>query len=645
MKVKKPFICYLNCPDNCQLLVEVENMKIIGVEGDQTNPYTRGIACPFINKYIQRVYSPYRILHPLKRAGDTYQSWVQTDYKTILIEISNILKKILSNYPSSSILHIQGNERGGITAYLNKYFFKLLGGVTTIYDDEILTPGQLAFKKDFGYEDISDPREILNSKLIILWNFNPFLRGEHYLPFLNQAHKKGSKIVLISPIYSPAMKIADAFYQPKPGSEGIIAAVLSYFIIKNEWYDRVFLKNYVENGIEFISFIKSLNIENLISLCDISPSILENLARLMATQKPVSSIIGDEANWWADSISNIRLINALHALLGQVGESGAGIYYRNILKGFDLEIFNKEAKNERKLNYKEFIEKAEKLDPPIQIAFINRANPVNLLPGGMEILRILRNIPYVIYFGYFMDDTAEACTHFLPITSIFEEKNLIWSFWHKGIGINEEIIAPRGEARSDYFYYKRLAGLMEIKDFEFNLNNVFLKILKPILKEGLDIEKISRKMVFNPKETKIAYQDKRFLTSSLKIQLITHLEMKQLKPPKETPYLLYPIIHRDYQYEQIFPDEMEGLPIVAVNPEILKELKISSKQNYYIFSKNGEIKVNVVEDNFQRKDLILFPFGRSSINFENVNYLFSKDSYSEEGFPIFFGNFVSIRGE
>ncbi len=644
MKINKTILCSLNCPDTCQLIVEMENNKILGVVGDPNNPYTRGIACPFIQKYLNRVYDSYRVLHPHKREGDTYQSWIQIDLNTALKDISNILKKTLTKYPSSSILHIQGKERGGISGKINKYFFKLLGGVTTIYEDEILDFGELASRQDFGYEDNPDPRELLNSRLIIIWSHNPFLRGEHYIPLLNQAHKKGSKIILISPIYSPAVKIADGFYQPKPGTEGLIAAILCYFIIKNDWYDRAFMKNYTENGTEFISFIKGLNVEELINLCELSPSILENLARLIATQKPFSSILGEDLCLWENSLQNIRLINALHIITGQIGESGAGIFYKNITKGLNLEFFEKGAKNERKMSWQDFIEKGKNLDPPIEVAFINRSNPINSLPGSFEIMKILREIPNVIYFGTFFDDTSETATYFLPITSIFEEKNLVYSLWHKGIGLSNEIIAPKSESRSEFFYYQRLARLLDLKGFDYNLNIYFQEVLKPLFKKGITWEKISSKMVLNPYETKIPYQDKRFLTPSTKIQLITHLEFKNSEKLTEFPYLLYPIIHRDYQYAQAFPNEIEGLPVIALNGEILKNLKGGIGREFYLYSKYGEVKVRVAEDNFQRKDLILFPFGRSSLNNENVNILLPPNFYSKNGDPLYYGSYVNLRG-
>ena len=37
--------------------------------GDPNHPFTRGTLCAKVNHYLERVYHPDRVLHPLKRAG------------------------------------------------------------------------------------------------------------------------------------------------------------------------------------------------------------------------------------------------------------------------------------------------------------------------------------------------------------------------------------------------------------------------------------------------------------------------------------------------------------------------------------------------------------------------------------------------
>ena len=58
--------CPHDCPDTCAMLVTVEDGRAVAVRGDPEHPFTRGGLCVKVNNYEQRVYSPDRVLHPLK---------------------------------------------------------------------------------------------------------------------------------------------------------------------------------------------------------------------------------------------------------------------------------------------------------------------------------------------------------------------------------------------------------------------------------------------------------------------------------------------------------------------------------------------------------------------------------------------------
>ena len=61
--------CPHDCPDTCALLITVENGRAIKVEGAPDHPTTRGTLCTKVARYLDRTYSPERVLHPLRRAG------------------------------------------------------------------------------------------------------------------------------------------------------------------------------------------------------------------------------------------------------------------------------------------------------------------------------------------------------------------------------------------------------------------------------------------------------------------------------------------------------------------------------------------------------------------------------------------------
>src|SRR5215471_13330257 len=64
----KHTVCSHDCPDSCAVLVTVDaNGRAIKVQGDPSQPVTQGFLCGKVAKYLDRVYSPQRLLQPLKR--------------------------------------------------------------------------------------------------------------------------------------------------------------------------------------------------------------------------------------------------------------------------------------------------------------------------------------------------------------------------------------------------------------------------------------------------------------------------------------------------------------------------------------------------------------------------------------------------
>src|ERR1039457_7448482 len=59
--------CPHDCPDACGVLITVEDGHAIKIQGDPEHPVTRGFLCAKVAKYLDRVYSPERVLYPMRR--------------------------------------------------------------------------------------------------------------------------------------------------------------------------------------------------------------------------------------------------------------------------------------------------------------------------------------------------------------------------------------------------------------------------------------------------------------------------------------------------------------------------------------------------------------------------------------------------
>src|SRR5689334_1377207 len=62
-------VCPLDCPDTCSMRVTVEHGVAVDLRGDPEHPFTRGFLCQKMARYLDRVYSPERLMHPLRRVG------------------------------------------------------------------------------------------------------------------------------------------------------------------------------------------------------------------------------------------------------------------------------------------------------------------------------------------------------------------------------------------------------------------------------------------------------------------------------------------------------------------------------------------------------------------------------------------------
>src|ERR1700748_1190791 len=62
-------VCSHDCPDSCGVLVTVdqETGRAVKMQGDPAHPLTRGFLCGKVAKYLDRVYSPDRVLYPMRR--------------------------------------------------------------------------------------------------------------------------------------------------------------------------------------------------------------------------------------------------------------------------------------------------------------------------------------------------------------------------------------------------------------------------------------------------------------------------------------------------------------------------------------------------------------------------------------------------
>jgi anaerobic selenocysteine-containing dehydrogenase len=101
------------------------------------------------------------------------------------------------------------------------------------------------------------------------------------------------------------------------------------------------------------------------------------------------------------------------------------------------------------------------LTPPIRALVVYNSNPAAIAPNQQVVLAGLRREDlFTVVHEQFMTDTARYADYVLPATTQLEHHDLLYSWGHTYLTLNQPAIAPRGEALPNTELFRRLAERM-----------------------------------------------------------------------------------------------------------------------------------------------------------------------------------------
>jgi anaerobic selenocysteine-containing dehydrogenase len=122
--------CPHDCPDTCAMLVSVRDGLAVKVRGDPEHPFTRGGLCVKVNNYVDKVYSPDRLLYPMRRTGPKGSGrFDRVSWDEALDEIADRFRSSIADHGAESIMPVSYLGTEGILNGLNVAdpFFNKLG--------------------------------------------------------------------------------------------------------------------------------------------------------------------------------------------------------------------------------------------------------------------------------------------------------------------------------------------------------------------------------------------------------------------------------------------------------------------------------------------------------------------------------------
>jgi len=327
--------CCHDCGGRCVLRAHVKDGKIIRIETDNgEEPQIR--ACLRGRSYRQRVYSPERLNTPLRRIGERGQGLFEPiSWDEALDKVASELLRVKETYGNSSILFFRGGGNNQSMLHGPFPITRLLlyfGGYTRRWGDVSMEGPMYASMATYGTISSGNSRDdLLNSKLIIMWSWDPAvtIQDPGTCLQLAKAREKGIRMVGVDPMHTNTIAtFADQWIPIRPSTDAAMLIAMAYVIVKENLQDQAFLDKYTIGFDKYKDYL--LGKEDGIAktpewaeaITSVPAGVIASLAREYATSKPAALIAGWGAARTGMGEQYARAACVLTALTGNIGISG-----------------------------------------------------------------------------------------------------------------------------------------------------------------------------------------------------------------------------------------------------------------------------------------------------------------------------------
>ncbi len=461
--------CPRNCYSTCTFRVQVENNRIRRILPYSGNLATPEGPCIKGLSYIERTYSPERIIHPLRK--NSSGQFEEISSEKALDIIANELSLIKEKWGPHSILWYRGSGMSGLTNEIGNTFWKAFGGTTITYGNLCWPAGLEAVRLTLGSVKHNVPWDLVNAKTIIIWGKNPAETNIQEISFIAAAREKGCRIIVIDPLRTPTADKADILLSPKPGTDGALALALAKSLIDNDLIDHEFIARNVKG---YNELKQSLHISPAVAelITGIPAENINELACLIGQNGPMTILPGYGLQRHQNGGQTIRAILLLSVLTGNIGKPGSGFNYANLQSYvFDdiKEPLSYYPDPEKDIPFRRSISMAKlgsdmlnASDPELKAAWVERGNPLLQSPDTNAIRNAFSKLKFIVVIEQFMTDTATLADIILPAKDMFEQSDIIGSYWSPYVQFKPKVIHSPGEVMPESEIYFHLAKKLNL---------------------------------------------------------------------------------------------------------------------------------------------------------------------------------------
>lgn len=657
------------CDMRCGINALVEKGRITKITGLKIHPQNEGRLCPKGVAAIDTVYHPERLLRPLKKTSDG--SFVEIPLEQAMQEITDKLTAIKDRYGARSIGCWQGDGLGFAQQEMYpRRFLHALGSPNFFSVNSLCFVSRyIAYRLVQGYWNPCP--DFRNARCIVLWGTNPPVSHFTFVGPINEARRRGAKLIVIDPLRTEIARKADLHLRPLPGTDGLLAWGLFCYLVENGHYDQEFVADHTVGFEEAASYARDFTPQLVAERTGIKEEDILECGEMIAHAQPQAvNYVGVSLEHQDNGLNTVRAIACLGGLYGSLDREGGDLWPES-LGGRNLPLYEEIPLMDQQPigaeeypvlydHYKEChsmtaIDTMLTGEPyPLRGLIVVGGNPVNSNPNAEKVARAFLNLDTLVVRELFLTETAKLADYVLPAASFIERSELHIYSHYQWVSLSQRVMQIPGVV-DEYSFWRDLAHRLGFGEKYFpweTEDEVNRWLLEPTGISVEQLEKAPEGLRYKPvryekhREQSLATSSGKFEFTSRYLEELGHPALPIYELPyhlrnrsEEFPFLLISGVRK----RGFVTSRYRNIPrLIRNNPQAeidihsadAARLGIQDKQRVRVASKVGSItlQANILDEEQILPGMVQITHGWEYEN--NVNRLtFDEVTDPISGFP------------
>ncbi len=422
------------CAAGCGILVRVINGRAKKIEGNPLHPVNQGKLCARGHAGLQALYNPDRLGNAVRQSGGRGSRQFEPLYWPEALEL---LSDKIATLDSPDRLAFLGGLMPDHLYLLTSRFLEAIGAPRPVMFDLHSALEGRGLAHEVSQRFFGEPElpvfDLARADAVFSFGAN-FL--ETWMSPVSQSHAYGRMrqgqfggrafFVQFEPRLSTTAASADEWIPVKPGAEGYVALAIGRIIVE----ERL---GHVGSHRPHAVLYQNVDVSEMAAASEVSVETLRRLARVFADADHAVAIPGGYLSGHQNGLASMLAVLALNRLVAQFGRVG-GVFLSQQGPSATFRLIGRPGSFGDVLALIDRMKNGE-----VELLLIHGANPVFELPASAGFKEALANVPFVISFSPFVDETAVWSDLVLPDRTYLES----WGYEVPSPGADRPVVSSQ----------------------------------------------------------------------------------------------------------------------------------------------------------------------------------------------------------